>query len=156
MFLITFDTGQAEPLVPTRIQRPRGGRRASANHPRDMNRRRPEARQVREHEQAEDRPQLRFNHVREQSAAASSLCHQAPQQTVRSRDEDASSSGCQATAATDANGPQTGHNPELSTSAASFPSSIGCEPEQPQVRPHRRIAVAVSRPIRFPVHIRNV
>jgi hypothetical protein len=117
---------------------------------------RPQTRQIREHGQAKDKPQLRLIRVRDKSAAASSPCQQARQQTVRSRDKDTASTGCQAAAATDANGPQTGRNPELSTSAASFLTNIGCEPKQAENCPDHRIAVAISPPTRFPIHIRKI
>lgn len=54
----------------------------------------------------------------------------------------------------DANGPQTGRNPALSTSAAPFLTNIGCEPKQAPNCPGGRIAVAISPPTRLPAHIR--
>lgn len=103
-----------------------------------------------------DRPQLRLIRVREQSAATSSQWHQVREQTVRSRDTDTASTGCQAAASTDANGPQTGRNPELSTSAASFLTNIGCEREPAKHCPDGRIVVAISPPTHFPVYILRI
>jgi len=94
--------------------------------------------------------------VRGQSAAASSPCHQAREQSVRSRDKDTVSTGCQQAAATDGNRPQPGRNPALSTSAASFLTKIGCEHEQAQSRPSGGIVVAISLPPRFPVRVRGI
>jgi hypothetical protein len=121
-----------------------------------MNQSRPQARQIREREQAADRQQLRVISLPEQSASASKTLHQAWQQSVPVRDKDRTSPGFGPAVAMDTNSPQTGRNPELSTSEAAFPTSIGCEPNQPQARPRRRIAVAVTRLIRFRVHIRSI
>jgi hypothetical protein len=117
---------------------------------------RPGKRQIREHGQAKDRPQLRLIRVREQSVVASSPCQQARQQTVRSSDINADSTACNAAAATDGNDPQTGRNPELSRSTASFLTNIGCEPEQAENCAGGRIVVAISTPNRFPVQIRRI
>lgn len=121
-----------------------------------MNCSQPEKWQIRGNGQAKDRPQLRLIRVRKQSVAASSPCHQARQQTVRSPDKDTASTGCQAEVATDANSPQTGRNSELSRSTASLLTNIGCEPEHAKNCPGVRILVAISPPTRFPVHIRSI
>jgi hypothetical protein len=121
-----------------------------------MSHSRPQTRQVHEHGQAKDWPQLRLIRVRGQSAAASSPRHQAREQSVRSRDKDTVSTGCQKAAATDGNRPQTDRNPALSMSAASFLTRIGCEPEQAKSCPGGRIVVAISQPTRFPVCIRSI
>jgi hypothetical protein len=121
-----------------------------------MSHSRPQTRQVREHGQAKDWPQLRLIRVRGQSVTASSPCHQAREQSVRSRDKDTVSTGCQKAAAADGNRPQTDRNPALSTSAASFLTKIGCEPEQAQSRPSGGIVMATPQPTRSPVYVRNI
>ncbi len=108
------------------------------------------------HGQVEARPQLRLIHVRAQSAAASRTRHQAEQRSVRSPDKDTALTRSQTTTAGAANRPQAGRNPGFSTSEAWFLTRLGRELEQPQVRPSRRIAVAITRPIRFLVHIRSI
>jgi hypothetical protein len=120
-----------------------------------MSRSRPQTRQVREHGQAKDWPHLRLIRVRGQSTAASNPCHQAREQSVRSRDKDTVSTSCQKAAATDGNRPQTDRNPALWTSAASVLIKIGCEPEQAKSCPSGRIVVATSQPPHFLVRIRS-
>jgi len=78
------------------------------------------------------------------------------QQSVRSPDEDTASTRSQRTRATAVSGPQIGRNLGFATSDASLPTRLGQELEKPQFRPRRRIAVAVTRPIRFPVLIRTI
>ena len=121
-----------------------------------MSHSRPQTRQVREHGQAKDWPQLRLIRVRGQSAAASSPCHQAREQSVRCRDKDTVSTGCQKTAAADGNRPQTDRNPALSATAASFLTKIGSEPEQAQSGPSGGSVMATPQPTRFPVCIRSI
>ncbi len=119
-----------------------------------MNHSRPQTRQIREHGQAADRPQLRLIHVRAQSAAASRTRQRARQQSVRSPDKDTASTRSQMTTARAANGPQTGRNLGFPTSAASFLNNTGREPKQAKNCPGGRIAVAISPPISFLVRIR--
>jgi len=99
---------------------------------------------------------MRLIRVRGQSTSSSSPCHQAREQSVRCRDKDTVSTGCQKAAATDGNRPQTDRNPALSTSPVSFLVKIGSEPEQAKSCPGGRIVVAISRPTRFSVHIRTI
>jgi hypothetical protein len=121
-----------------------------------MSHSRPQTRQVREHGQAKDWPQLQLIRVRGQSTAASNPCHQAREQSVCCRDKDTVSTGCQKAVAADGNRPQTDRNPALSTTAASFLIKIGFELEQAKSCPSGRIVVAISQPLRFPVRIRSI
>jgi hypothetical protein len=113
-------------------------------------------RQIRDQEPATGRPQLRELPVPEQSASASSTRHQAWQQSVRIHSTDTALAGFGRAMAKAADSPQSGRGQGLSTSEAEFPNSIGCEPGQPQARQRPRIAVAVTMPIRFLVHIRTM
>ncbi len=154
MFPIIFKTGQAEPLVRTRIQRPRSSRGASVEQAGDMNRSRPQTRPFHGREQAQGRTQTYFIHVCEQSANALSPRAQTRQQTVRIRDQATASAGCDQGSAADTNCPQTVRNRALSTSTISPLTNIGREPQLAENSPSRRIVVSVFPPISFPVHIR--
>jgi hypothetical protein len=107
-----------------------------------MNHARPQARQIREREQAEGRPQLRLIRVREQSASASSPRQQARQQAVRD-----------AKRATDMDNLPPVPDSEVAAAKASPLTGIGHDSGPGTNYPCHRIAVATSWLIRFPVHI---
>ena len=67
MFLIMFKTGQAEPLVLTRIPRPRSSRGERAEQPRSMSSLRPQSRPVRALDSIANGAQTETGRVREQS-----------------------------------------------------------------------------------------
>jgi len=121
-----------------------------------MNHARPQARQIREREQSEDRPKLRLIRVREQSPVASSPRHRSRQQSVRSRDKDTISTGRNTAVATDMDTPQTDRNSEPAAAAASPLTGIGRAFEQVTNCPSHYIAVAISPLTCFPVHIRTI
>ena len=93
-----------------------------------MNHAQPQTRQVREHGQAEARPQLRLIRVLEQSASASSPGQQAREQSVHIRGNDAASTAHDPAAATDMDTPQTDNNPEHAVTAAPSLAGIIREP----------------------------
>jgi hypothetical protein len=154
VFPIIFKTGQAEPLVRTRIQRPRSSRGASTEQAGDMNRSRPQTRPFHGREQAQDRTPTHFIHVCEQSANALSPRVQTRQQTVRIRDQATASTGCDQGSAADTNRPQTVRNLPLSTATISPLTNIGREPRLIENSPSRCIVVSIFPPISFPVRIR--
>jgi hypothetical protein len=112
VFPIMFKTGQALPLVFTRILRPRIGRGDYARQPRDIHRLGPRTRQIRELEQSQIRTHTHTIRVREPSVSARS-----PRPQTRSH---------------------TGHSHELITDSQvreqAFAGAIRC----PQVSPRSR------------------
>jgi hypothetical protein len=121
-----------------------------------MNQTRPQTRQIREHGQAEARPQLRLVHVRAQSAAASSPGQRAREQSVHVRGNDTSSTGHDLAVATDIDSSQADRDSELAT--ATVEPLTGIERGNAQVKhcPIHGIAVDALPPISFPVHIRHI
>ena len=55
MFLIMFKTGHALPLAGARLLRPRGSRGEHAEYPREVSGLWPRARQIRDHDSAENK-----------------------------------------------------------------------------------------------------
>lgn len=87
MFLITFNTGQALPLVVTRILRPRMSRGVAAQKPRMSGGQRSRQEPVRDRELAVGSAQSRRNQKRGQAADAGSPYPQSWQQIVRVREQ---------------------------------------------------------------------
>lgn len=121
-----------------------------------MNHARTQSRQIREDGQAKSRPQLRLIRVRKQSAAASSPGQQARAQTVRIRGDDAVSTVREPAAATGMDTPQADRVPQLAVAVVQPHTGIGREPDQAGGCPIHRIAVNISPPISFPIHIRSI
>lgn len=119
-----------------------------------MNRSRPQTRQFREREQAQNGPQTRVIHVREQSANTTSPRAKTRQQTVRIRDQATTSTGRDRESAADTNRPQTVRSLALSTTVISPLTNIGREPRLAEYFPSRRIVVSIFPPVSFPVRIR--
>ena len=86
MLPITFKTGQALPLVVTRILRPRMSREVDAQQPRIRGSQRPRQGPVRDRELAVGGAQSRRNQKRRQAADAGSPHPQSRQQIVRVRE----------------------------------------------------------------------
>jgi hypothetical protein len=121
-----------------------------------MNRSRPQARQFRERAQAQNRPQTRFIHVRKQSTDTTSPRQKARQQTVRIPERTTDTAVREQALVMGANRPQTVRSLALSTSTILPLTNIGREPRQAKNCPSRRIAVSMSLPTSFLVHIRNI
>lgn len=117
---------------------------------------RPQARQIREREQAKGSPQLRLILVREQSASAFSPRQQARQQSVRGCGKAALSTVRIAATTTDADTPRSDRDSVLAAVTAKPLTSIGRESEQAANCPDHCIAVVFSSLIHFPVHIRSI
>lgn len=153
MFPIMFKTGQALPLVVTRIPRPRMSRGGSAGQPRNIIGPRPRQQRVRERDFSKHRAHPRIVHVHDQSAIA--LCPrpltrqgtvlghgQAPASAIREQAM-AAAKPCPRpvrdfSASTSATAPLTGnlHGSQL---------AMAC--------PRQRIRVSVGPPSALPVHI---
>ena len=156
MLRTVFNRGQALPLGFTRFLRPRSSRGEAANQPRDMNRPRPQTRQIREREPAEGSPQSRLIHVREQSMSAPSPRPQARSQTVRIRERITVSTVRGQARAAATNCPQTVRSLALPMSANSSRTRIRRDPGLAGNCPRRRILVSLSWPAHFPVRLRFI
>jgi hypothetical protein len=156
VFLIMFNTGQAEPLVRTRIPRPRSSRGQYAEQPCRKLALGPGHQPVPELDSAENRTQTRIIRVREQSTSGFSPCQQARPQAVRIREHTTASTVRQQALAMGANRPQTVRSLALSTSTISPLTNIGRKPRQARHCPSRRIVVSMSPLTSFPVHISNI
>jgi len=120
-----------------------------------MNPSRPQTRQIHEHGQARNRPQLRLIRVHEQSAAKSSPGQRPQEQSVNIRGNYAASIAHDRATATDTDTPQTEYNSTLAATAASSLTDIMQEPHQAKGCPIRHITVDILPPVSFPVHVRH-
>ena len=153
VFPITFNTGQALPLVATRILRPRMSRGVSAEQPRNSIGSRPRQQPVREPDLAKHRAHPRVVHVREQSAIAGCPRPQTRQGTVLGH-EQASAFAIreQAVAAARPQLPSL-HDLCKSTSSTAPPTRTFRGSHFATGSSTQRIRVSVPPPTQFPVHI---
>lgn len=153
VFPITFNTGQALPLVATRILRPRMSRGVSAEQPRNINGSRPRQQPVREPDLARHRAHPRAVHVREQSAIAFYPRQQAQQRTVLEHGHaSALAIRGQAVAAATTQPPSV-HDLGRSTSSTAPPTRTFRGSHLATGSSTQRIRVSVSPPTQFSVHI---
>jgi len=156
VFLITFNTGQALPLVATRILRPRMSRGVSAKQPRNIIGSRPRQRPVREPGLTKHRAHPRAVHVRDQSAIA--FCPR-PQsrQGIGLGHGHASASASREQAAETARTQQPSvHDLGRSTSSTPPPTRTFHGSHLAKGSSTQRIRVSVSPPTQFPVHIQFI
>ena len=156
MFLIMFKTGHALPLAGARLLRPRGSRGEHAEHPREMSDSWPRARQIRDHDSAENKTRTQTVRVREQSVSAFSPRKQARPRIGSVLGNAADSAVRESAAATNSSCPQIVRSRELSTSPnwSRTHSVRECGPAKNC--PHQRIAVSILPPINFPVRIQLI
>ena len=121
-----------------------------------MNRSRPQTRQIREREQARHRAQTRIVRVREQSTSAFSPRTGARQRTVHEHCDALALTVREQRLAMDVNSPPTGRSREQSTYAHLPRTGIVRALGQANKNPQGRIAIAISPPTIFPVHIRII
>ena len=153
MFLITFSTGQALPLVATRLLRPRMSRGVSAEQPRNIIGSRPGQQPVREPDLAKHRAHPRAVHVREQSAIAFCPRPQTRQGTVPGHGQASASAIREQASATAITQPSSVHDLARSVpSTTPKPRTIHYS-RLAMACPRQRIHVSVSPPTQFPVHI---
>ena len=153
MFPITFNTGQALPLVATRILRPRTSRGESAEQPRNIIGSRPRQQPVREPDLAKHRAHPRVVHVREQSAIAFFPRPQTRQGTdLRHGQASVSAIRDQAVVAARPQPPSV-HDLGRSTSSTAPLTRTFQGSQLAMAFPRQRIRVAVPPPAQFPVHI---
>jgi len=151
-----FNIGHARPLDVTRILCPRISRGEDLKRSRDIDRSWPRTRQIREHEQSENRTQSQTIRVRELSMSALSPRPQARSQTVRIREHIAISTVRDQALAAATNCPQTVRSLDLSTSANSSRTRILRDPRLAMNCPRCGILDSISSPARFHVHIRMI
>src|SRR5947207_10244864 len=144
-----FNIGQALPLDLTRIPRPRISRGEDLTRSRDIDRSWPRRRQIREHEQSENRTQSQTIRLRELSMSALSPRPQARSQIVRVREHVVISTVRDQALAADTNCPQTVRSLDLSTSANSSRTRILRDPPLAMNCPRCGILDSISSPARF-------
>ena len=156
MFLIMFKTGHALPLAGARLLRPRGSRGEHAEYPRKMSGSWPRARQIRDHDSAENKTRTQTVRVRELSVSAFSPRKQTHPRTGRVLGNAADSTVREPAAATDSHCPQPVRNRELSTSP-NWSRAQSVRERGPATNcPRRCIAVSIFPPINFPVCIQTI
>lgn len=153
MLLIVFKPVQALLLSSLRFLRPRSSRGEGAEQPRNVSDSWPQARQFHERGQAQYRARAQTVRVHEQSESVFSPRQQARRQTVRIRELATASMIRKQAFARNARYPQTVRSLELSASTTSSMTGIAQEIRQTENYPRRSIAVSVSPPTGFPVHI---
>ena len=156
MFLIMFKTGHALPLAGARLLRPRGNRGEHAEYPRQVSGLSPRARQLRDHDSAENKTRTQTARVREQSVSAFSPRKQARPRTIHVRAQATALIVREQAVAVDADCPQTVRSRELSTSPNWSRTHSVRERGPAKNCPHHRIAVSILPPINFPVCIQTI
>ncbi len=151
-----FNIGHARPLDVTRILCPRISRGEDLKLSRDIDRSWPRTRQIREHEQSENRTQSQTIRVRELSMSALSPRPQTRSQTVRIRERITVSTVREQASAAVTNCPQTVRSLDLSTSANSSLTRIRRDHRLARNCPRCGILVSISSPARLPVCIRII
>ena len=156
MFLNVFKPVHALLLSSLRFLGPPSSRGEGAELPRNVIDSWPQTRQFHERGQAQYRARTQTVCVREQSVSVFGPRHQARQQTVRIRELTTASTFRKHAIAWNARYPQTVRRLELSISTTSSLTGIVHELRQAENYPRRRIAVSISPPTNFPVHIRII
>jgi hypothetical protein len=153
VFPIMISTGQALPLVATRILRPRVGRGVSAEQPRNIIGSRPRPQPVREPDLAKHRAHRRVVHVRDQSAIAFCPRPQTRQGTILGHGQ-ASASAIREQAAESARSqpPSVRGLGRFTSSTAPLTKTFHGS-QLAMAYPRQRIRVSVSLPTAFHVHI---
>jgi hypothetical protein len=156
VFLIMFKTGHALPLAGARLLRPQSNRGEHAEYPRELSGSWPRARQIPDHDSAENKTRTQTVRVREQSVSAFSPRKQARPGTVHVLGNAAASTVREPAAATATHCPQTIRSLELSTSPNWSRTHSVRERGPAKNCPHHRIAVSILPPINFPVCIQLI
>ena len=153
VFPITFNTGQALPLVATRILRPRMCRGVSAEQSRNIIGSRPRQQPVREPDLAKLRAHPRVVHVREQSAIAFCPRPLTRQGAVLGHGQASASVICEQAAAAARTQPPSVQDLGKSTSPTAPPTRTFHGSHLATGSSTQRIRVSVPPPTQFPVPI---
>ena len=156
MFPITFNIGQALPLVVTRILRPRMSRAVSAEQPRNIIGSRPRQQPVREPDLAKHRAHPRVVHVREQSAIAFCPRPLTRQGAVLGHGQASASAIREQAVAAARPQPPSVHDLGGSTSSTAPLTRTFQGSQLAMAFPRQRIRVSVPPPPQFPVHIQFI
>ena len=156
MFLIMFKTGHALPLADARLLCSRSSRGEHADYPREVSGSWPQSRQIRDRDSAENRTRTQTMGVRELSVSAFKPRKQKRPRTCRDLGHAADSTVHEPAAATDSNCPRTVRSRELSMCANWSQTRSVRERGPARNYSGRRIAVAISPPISFPVRIQTI
>ena len=152
---ITFKTGQALPLVVTRILRPRMSRGAGTEQPRNSSAQRPRQWPVREPDSATVRAQSRKSPEREQSAVAFCPRAQSWQRIVRVHEPATDQSGQDQANAMSAICPRSLRDGGMSASTSRPQPRADRESSSTRLPALHRLCVATAPPTEFPVHIHH-
>jgi hypothetical protein len=151
-----FGRVEALPLRERRTWCPRMGRGGHAEFPRNINRSWTWHWPVHGLDSAGNRTRTGTFHVREQSATAFSPRQESCPRTIHVHAPATASIVRERAAATVVNCPQTVRSRELSTSANSSWTQSVRDRGLVNIYPCRRIAVSISPPIHFPIHLRLI
>lgn len=155
MFPITFNTGQALPLVVTRILRPRMSREVDAQQPRIRGGQRPRQGPVRDRALATGRAHSRKDQKRGQAADAGSPYPQSRQQIVRVRELAAGQNSRDQAAVTDVIRPSSVRDDRMSASTDTPQPRAGRKSSANGTLAVHRLSVSIAPPTEFPVHIQH-
>ena len=156
MFLIIFNTGHALLLSSLRILRPRSNRGERAEQTRNIVDLWPQAWPFHECGQAQCVARTHFVRVRELSTYVFSPCQQVRQRIVRIHGLASVSTVRKQASVQNTRYPQTVRNLELFTSTPSSLAGIVRAPRPAENCQRHRIAVSMSLPISFQVHIQTI
>lgn len=155
VFPITFNTGQALPLVATRILHPRMSRGAGTEQPRNSSAQRPRQWPVREPDSATVRSQSRKSPEREQSAVAFCPRPQSRQRIVRVHEPSTDQSGQGQAKAMSSICPCSVRDTGMSASTNRPQPRADRESSSTGLPALHRLCVATAPPTEFPVHIHH-
>ncbi len=155
MFLIMFKTGQALPLVATRILRPRMSRGAATEQPCNSSALQPRQWPVREPDSATVRAQSRKSPEREQSAVAFSPRPQSWQRIVRVLEPATGQSGQGQAKARSSFCPRSVRDAGTSASSNTPQPRVDRESSSTRSPALHRLCVATAPTMELPVHIHH-
>jgi hypothetical protein len=152
---ITFETGQALPLVVTRILRPRMSREVNAQRPRMSSGLRPRQEPVRDRELATGRARSSKDQKRGQAADAGSLYPQSRQQIVRVREQAAGQNSRGQATVTDVIRPSSVRDAGMSATTNWPQPRADCKSSANKALTVHRLCVSIAPPTEFLVRIQH-
>lgn len=155
MSVIMFDTGQALPLVVTRILRPRMSREVDAQQPRIRGGQRPRQEPVRDRELAVGGAQSRRNQKRRQAADAGSPYPQSRQHIVRVRELAADRNSRNQAKVTDVIRPSSVRDAGMSATTNWPQPRAGRKSSANGTLAVHQLCVSIAPPTEFPVRIQH-
>lgn len=155
MLPITFETGQALPLVVTRILRPRMSREVDAQQPRMTNARRPRQQPVHDRELGANRAQSRKDRKRGKATDVGSPCPQSRQRIVHVQELAAGQNSREQATVTDVIDSCSVRDDRMSASTNRPHPRAGRESSTTPTQAVHRLCVSIAPPTEFPVHIQH-